>query len=147
MVRIVQMSGWRGEWEGVHIGISNYEIERYFILSLASWIACVILDGTLVLNIFRAYDESMRQMMRDFCTKWSPVQTVEKVGLFISFVSMVNLGIDVYRNLHHLTSDMSLYIWFFLCVICKISRVLIQGDYIRILLYRYHGVSSKVNLN
>lgn len=68
-------------------------------------------------------------MMRDFFRNWTLVQTVEKVGLLVSLVSMANLGFDVYNNFHSLTRDMSLYAWFFLAVVCKISRIIIQGTY------------------
>lgn len=43
--RTLQFRG-RGEWM-----YSKSEVENYFKLSLGSWIACVIVDGTLALNI------------------------------------------------------------------------------------------------
>ena len=86
--------GW-GVWQDIDIGLGKNRVERYFILSLASWIGCIVMDGYLILNIFRAYHGSMKKLVWDFCTNWTVVQTAEKVGLLISLASMINLGIDV----------------------------------------------------
>ena len=122
--------GW-GVWQDIDIGLGKNRVERYFILSLVSWIGCIVMDGYLILNIFRAYHGSMKKSMKelvwDFCTNWTAVQTAEKVGLLISLASMINLGIDVYCSFNNLTSDVSLYVYFTLCVMCKIGRILAQG--------------------
>ena len=118
--------GW-GVWQDIDIGLGKNRVERYFILSLASWIGCIIMDGYLILNIFRAYHGRMKKLVWDFCTNWTAVQTAEKVGLLISLATMINLGIDVYCSFNNLTTDVSLYVYFTLCVMCKIGRILVQG--------------------
>ena len=117
-----------GEWQDIAIGVSTNSAERYFILSLVSWIACIIADGYMVWDIIRAYQHEMGRLVQDFLTNWTVVQTVEKFGLFVSIASMANLGIDVFCNFKNHTSDTSLYVYFFLCVACKLSRLLIQGQ-------------------
>jgi hypothetical protein len=127
--RTAQIRGW-GEWRhDSTVGLNPHEIKRYFVWSLGSWIACIVVDGYLVLNCFREYKRSVREMVRDFVTNWTVAQTIEKVGLFISVLSMVNLALDVYRNFNHLTADTSHYLWFTLCVMCKITRLLVQGEH------------------
>lgn len=111
-----------GEWQVINV-------ERYCILSLASWIACIVMDGYLILNIIRAYRGNMRQLAHDFRINWTMYRAVEIVGLLTSLVSMANLGIQVYNNFSNRTSDVSFYIYFSVCVVCKLGRVLLQGQW------------------
>ena len=106
------------------------DVNHYFRLSLASWIACIIMDGYLILNIFQAYQGSMRQLVQDFWTNTTVSRTAERFGLLVSFLSMANLGIDVYGNFSALTSDVSVHTYFIVCVLCNLGRVLVQGQWI-----------------
>lgn len=106
----IALLGGRGEW--IHI--------NYFQRNLVSWIACVIVDGTLALYIWREYRGRRQQMLRDFIGNWT---LVEEIGLGLSLVSMANLGCDVYKNFHGLTHYMLLFIVF----VCMMSRIVIRG--------------------
>ena len=125
--RTAKINGWVEWQEDV-----AYEIQHYFKQSLASWIACIIVDGYLVLNLSRAYKGRRRKILHDFFANWTVTETAEKVGLFISIVSMINLAFDVHENFNSKTSDTSHHVWFICCVVCKILRVTVQGGFLDI---------------
>ena len=133
--RIIQISGWSpnpSPCPSADNALSQHEVDRYFKLSLASWIACIIVDGYTVLNIFLGYKGNRIQLVKNFITKWTVPLLIEKGGLFVSLLYMIKLGFDVYNNFNHLTSDTWLYFYFAFCAVCKISRAFIQGQCIRI---------------
>lgn len=101
--------------------LSQCEVDWYFKLSLMSWIACIIVDGYAILNIFIDYQTFL---LKNFFTK---CLIMEKSGLGVSLIYMVKLGFNVYYNFNHLTSDTSLYVYFTFCAICKVMRSLVQG--------------------
>lgn len=125
--RIIQIHRRDTSWQDADTELSQSEVEHYFTQSLMSWIACIIMDGTLAYNIIRAYQGDVKQLVRDFGQRWTPMETIEKVGLLVSCLSMLKFGIDVFDNFHRLTHDWSIHIWFFLAVAFKIGRIVVQG--------------------
>lgn len=77
VLRVHLISG--NEW-GAIADISRSTVKYYFTQSLASWIACIILDGRLTLNLCRAY-----QKKKLLASRPTPMQVLEFFGLFTSF--------------------------------------------------------------
>ena len=142
--RTTQISGWSpSPCPSSDSALNKYEVNRYFKFSLASWIACIIMDGYTVLNIFLGYQGNRIQLVKNFFTKWTMPLIIEKAGLVVSLLSMISLGFGVYHNFNNLTSDTSLYVYFTSCVICKITRIAIQGQSsIKAHLHRRHHLSA-----
>lgn len=126
--RILQIHRRDESWQDTDAELSRPEVEHYFTLSLMSWIACIIMDGTQAYNIYRAYQGNVKRLVTDFMRQWTLMQAVEKVGLFTSCLSMLKFGVNVYDNFHHLTHDVSVHTWFFLALVFKIARIVIQGE-------------------
>jgi hypothetical protein len=51
--RILQIHTRNESWHDSNAELSKSEVEHYFTQSLMSWIACIIMDGTLAYNILR----------------------------------------------------------------------------------------------
>ena len=121
VLRIQHIHGHAGMEEEISIS----EAEKYFTQSLASWIACIIMDGTLAFHIYQAYD--FKKLVNEFLEVCTVTKAIEKMGLLITCTSMVRFAYNVYINFHYLTNDISIHTWFFLAVFFKISRIIIQG--------------------
>ena len=92
--RVVQISS--HEW-GQDSG--DADIRSYYESSLASWIACIILDGRMIAKIWFTYQTSPLRSLCQLCelTKW---QFLELLGLVCSMLYMANYVPVVYSDFH-----------------------------------------------
>lgn len=116
-LRVIQIHG--KEWADFNSRILDF----YFVLSLMSWVACIMMDGRHTIRICRAHGRHLMQRLG----RLNRTGLLELVGLLISLLSMIVLAHDVYNSFSQLTHSQAYYYWFFVTVLSKLSRFGMQG--------------------
>ena len=106
---------------------SDYKVvSKYFIFSLMSWLALVVLETKSCVYISKAYFGKIDLKKR------TPLQWVKFFCYFLiaanSVLVMLHFCTDVHQTFEHLTNETWLILYYWVAAVVKTLSVLLQGE-------------------